>query len=57
MRQSAMLEPRLLLSSNIDCRLHQAAGIDARSLHWPIRHPLTLPAQQPEQPPSNQESP
>jgi glycolate oxidase iron-sulfur subunit len=45
------------LSSNIGCRLHLGAGIDAQGLPWPTRHPLTLLAQQLEQPPSNQESP
>ena len=54
---AATLDPQLLLSSNIGCRLHLAAGIDAQGLPWPTRHPLTLLAQQLEQPPSNQESP
>jgi Fe-S oxidoreductase len=57
LRQAATLDPQLLLSSNIGCRLHLAAGIDAQGLPWPTRHPLTLLAQQLEQPPSNQESP
>ncbi|GAB2535965.1 (Fe-S)-binding protein [Rhodanobacter koreensis] len=46
LRQAAMLDPQLLLSSNIGCRLHLAAGFDAHGLHWPTRHPLTLLAQQ-----------
>lgn len=45
-RQAAMLDPQQLLSSNIGCRLHLAAGIDAQGLPWPTRHPLTLLAQQ-----------
>jgi glycolate oxidase iron-sulfur subunit len=57
LRQAAALDPQLLLSSNIGCRLHLGAGIDAQGLPWPTRHPLTLLAQQLEQPPSNQESP
>jgi len=57
LRQTATLEPQLLLSSNIGCRLHLATGFDAQGLRWPTRHPLTLLAQQLEQPPSNQESP
>jgi glycolate oxidase iron-sulfur subunit len=57
LRQAATLDPQLLLSSNIGCRLHLAAGIDAQGLPWPTRHPLTLLAQQLEQPPSNQENP
>jgi glycolate oxidase iron-sulfur subunit len=57
LRQAATLDPQLLLSSNIGCRLHLAAGIDAQGLPWPTRHPLTLLAQQLEQLPSNQESP
>lgn len=43
LRQVALLEPEHLLSSNIGCRLHLAAGADAR---WPTQHPLTLLAQQ-----------
>lgn len=46
LRQAATLDPQLLLSSNIGCRLHLAAGIDAQGLPWPTRHPLTLLAQQ-----------
>ena len=46
LRQAATLDPQQLLSSNIGCRLHLAAGIDAQGLHWPTRHPLTLLAQQ-----------
>jgi glycolate oxidase iron-sulfur subunit len=46
LRQVATLDPQQLLSSNIGCRLHLAAGIDAQGLHWPTRHPLTLLAQQ-----------
>jgi glycolate oxidase iron-sulfur subunit len=57
LRQAATLDPQLLLSSNIGCRLHLGAGIDAQGLPWPTRHPLTLLAQQLEQPPPNQESP
>ncbi len=57
LRQVATLDPQLLLSSNIGCRLHLAAGIGAQGLPWPTRHPLTLLAQQLEHSPSNQESP
>ena len=46
LRQAATLEPQLLLSSNIGCRLHLAAGIRELDLHWPHQHPLTLLAQQ-----------
>jgi glycolate oxidase iron-sulfur subunit len=46
LRQAATLDPQQLLSSNIGCRLHLAAGIDAQGLQWPTRHPLTLLAQQ-----------
>ncbi|MDE2307837.1 MAG: (Fe-S)-binding protein [Xanthomonadaceae bacterium] len=46
LRQAATLEPQLLLSSNIGCRLHLAAGIREQGLHWTHRHPLTLLAQQ-----------
>ena len=46
LRQAATLDPQQLLSSNIGCRLHLAAGIDAQGLHWPTRHPLSLLAQQ-----------
>ncbi|MHB1272690.1 MAG: (Fe-S)-binding protein [Rhodanobacter sp.] len=49
LRQAATLEPQLLLSSNIGCRLHLAAGIEELDLHWPHQHPLTLLAQQLEQ--------
>ena len=43
LRQVAQLEPQGLLSSNIGCRLHLAAGADGQ---WPTQHPLTLLAQQ-----------
>lgn len=46
LRQAATLEPQQLLSSNIGCRLHLAAGIDQQGLHWPSQHPLTLLARQ-----------
>ena len=46
LRQAATLEPQRLLSSNIGCRLHLAAGIEAQGLRWPHQHPLTLLAQQ-----------
>ncbi|NKJ23274.1 (Fe-S)-binding protein [Dyella sp. SG609] len=45
LRQVAALAPQRLLSSNIGCRLHLAAGMqDARQ--WPHQHPLVLLAQQ-----------
>jgi len=40
------LAPQQLLSSNIGCRLHLAAGMDKQGEHWPTMHPLTLLAQQ-----------
>ncbi|MDE2155333.1 MAG: (Fe-S)-binding protein [Xanthomonadaceae bacterium] len=46
LRQAATLEPQLLLSSNIGCRLHLAAGIGEQGLPWTHQHPLTLLAQQ-----------
>jgi glycolate oxidase iron-sulfur subunit len=46
LQQAATLELRQLLSSNIGCRLHLAAGIDARGLAWPTQHPLSLLARQ-----------
>ena len=44
--QIATLAPQQLLSSNIGCRLHLAAGMDAQGQAWPHMHPLTLLAQQ-----------
>ena len=46
LRQAATLEPQRLLSSNIGCRLHLAAGIDQQGLNWRHQHPLTLLAEQ-----------
>jgi glycolate oxidase iron-sulfur subunit len=46
LRQAVTLKPQQLLSSNIGCRLHLAAGMDGEALHWPHQHPLTLLAQQ-----------
>jgi len=46
LRQAATLEPQQLLSSNIGCRLHLAAGIEQQGLRWSSEHPLTLLAQQ-----------
>jgi glycolate oxidase iron-sulfur subunit len=40
----ATLAPARLLSSNIGCRLHLAAGGD--TAHWTTQHPLSLLAQQ-----------
>jgi len=40
------LDVQWLLSSNIGCRLHLAAGLDQRSSQLPTMHPLTLLAQQ-----------
>jgi len=44
--QITALAPQQLLSSNIGCRLHLSAGVDAQGQHWPHMHPLTLLAQQ-----------
>jgi glycolate oxidase iron-sulfur subunit len=44
--QIAALAPQQLLSSNIGCRLHLAAGMDEHGTRWPHMHPLTLLAQQ-----------
>jgi len=44
--QIARLAPEQVLSSNIGCRLHLAAGMDAQGSPWPAMHPLTLLAQQ-----------
>jgi Fe-S oxidoreductase len=46
LQQAATLEPQRLLSSNIGCRLHLAAGIDQQGLRWASQHPLTLLARQ-----------
>lgn len=46
LRQVATLVPQLLLSSNIGCRLHLAAGMDTHDPAWPTMHPLTLLARQ-----------
>ncbi|MGY3039909.1 glycolate oxidase iron-sulfur subunit [Rhodanobacter sp. TND4EL1] len=46
LEQVAILDPERLLSSNIGCRLHLAAGIDAQGLDWKTQHPLTLLADQ-----------
>ncbi|MCW8808271.1 MAG: (Fe-S)-binding protein [Rhodanobacter sp.] len=46
LRQLGALEPHLLLSSNIGCRLHLGAGIRDQGLQWRHLHPLTLLAQQ-----------
>ncbi|SFR91373.1 glycolate oxidase iron-sulfur subunit [Dyella sp. OK004] len=46
LRQAATLAPQRLLSSNIGCRLHLAAGMGAVGQSWPHQHPLVLLAQQ-----------
>ncbi len=46
LRQVATLAPQLLLSSNIGCRLHLAASMDAQGSALPTMHPLTLLARQ-----------
>lgn len=46
LEQIASLAPQQLLSSNIGCRLHLAAGMDESGRRWPHLHPLTLLAQQ-----------
>lgn len=45
LRQVAALAPAMLVSSNIGCRLHLAAGMDSDN-SWPHQHPLVLLAQQ-----------
>lgn len=50
LRQAASVAPQQLLSSNIGCRLHLASGMAAQGLDWRQLHPLTLLAQQLEQP-------
>jgi glycolate oxidase iron-sulfur subunit len=40
------LAPQALLSSNIGCRLHLAAGLAERGMAMPTLHPLVLLAQQ-----------
>lgn len=52
LRRVADLAPQLLLSSNIGCRLHLAAGMTESGQAWPHLHPLTLLAQQLESAPS-----
>lgn len=44
--QVDILDVHWLLSSNIGCRLHLAAGLDERASSLPTLHPLTLLAQQ-----------
>lgn len=46
LEQLAALAPDALLSSNIGCRLHLAAGLEERDLLLPTLHPLVLLAQQ-----------
>jgi glycolate oxidase iron-sulfur subunit len=46
LQRVAALEPQQLLSSNIGCRLHLAAGLDEQHQTLPQQHPLTLLAQQ-----------
>ncbi|WP_266170640.1 (Fe-S)-binding protein [Dyella subtropica] len=46
LRQVATLAPQRLLSSNIGCRLHLAAGMNDAGHRWPHQHPLVLLAQQ-----------
>ena len=46
LRQAAALAPTMLVSSNIGCRLHLAAGMDDAGGSWPHLHPLALLAQQ-----------
>lgn len=46
LRRLVPLQPHLLLSSNVGCRLHLAVGIREKDLQWRHLHPLTLLAQQ-----------
>ena len=50
LNQVATLAPERLLSSNIGCRLHLAAGMTEPDRNWPHQHPLSLLAQQLESP-------
>jgi glycolate oxidase iron-sulfur subunit len=44
--QVAALEPDLLLTSNIGCRLHLGNGLEARESAVPVLHPLVVLARQ-----------
>jgi glycolate oxidase iron-sulfur subunit len=46
LQRAAALEPQRLLSSNIGCRLHLAAGALEQGRPWLLEHPLTLLARQ-----------
>lgn len=50
LQQAKAMESRQLLSCNIGCRLHLAAGIEQQGLPWTTAHPLTLLARQLELP-------
>ena len=44
--QAQALEPELLLTTNIGCRIHLGNGLRQRGAAIPVRHPLALLAQQ-----------
>lgn len=46
LQQARTLDSQQLLSCNIGCRLHLAAGIEQQGLPWTTLHPLTLLARQ-----------
>ena len=48
--QAAALAPDLLLTTNIGCRMHLAAGLRPRDAAIPVLHPLVLLARQLENP-------
>jgi glycolate oxidase iron-sulfur subunit len=48
--QAQALEPDLLLTTNIGCRIHLGNGLRERAVRIPVLHPLALLAQQLENP-------
>lgn len=50
--QAATLEPAVLLTTNIGCRMHLRTGLRQRDTAIPVLHPLALLARQLENPPA-----